>query len=121
MGAARKRYYCPVEVAVDVLGGRWAPVILAHLKEGVHRYGQLRRRIPELSEKMLTQRLRELEDHGLVERRVHDDVPGNVPPPVSYRLTADGHSLGPVLQALHDWGSKQAARRGIPIEPVASE
>ncbi|WP_129664905.1 winged helix-turn-helix transcriptional regulator [Phytoactinopolyspora endophytica] len=114
MSVTRKRYYCPVEVTVDVIGGRWTPVILAHLKEGVHRYGELRRRMPDMSEKMLTQRLRELEHHGFIERTVHPGVPA----PVSYQLTNDGLSLAPVLQALYDWGVDRASRRGIAIEPV---
>lgn len=114
MGVGRRRYYCPVEVAVDVLAGRWTPVILAHLKEGVHRYGELRRRMPEVSEKVLTERLRGLERDGLVERTVHPGVPA----PVSYRLTEEGASLAPVLQALYDWGSERAARTGVPVEPV---
>jgi DNA-binding HxlR family transcriptional regulator len=106
-----KTYHCAVELAVDLLGGRWRPVILAHLKEGVHRYGQLRRRMPEISEKMLTQRLRELEAEGLVARRAL----GGVPPAVEYELTEEGRSLAPVLQALHDWGAARAARTGIEI------
>ncbi|MEU1784385.1 helix-turn-helix domain-containing protein [Streptomyces sparsogenes] len=114
MSIARKRYYCPVEVAVDVLGKRWTPVILAHLKEGVHRYGELRRRMPEVSEKVLTQRLRGLERDGLVERSVHPGVPA----PVSYRLTEEGRGLAPVLQALYDWGRERADRHGVAIEPV---
>lgn len=117
MSVTRKQYYCPVEVAVDVIGGRWTPVILAHLKEGVHRYGQLRRRLPDISEKMLTQRLRELEDEGLVQRTVHD---GN-PAPVTYHLTDEGRSLEPVLQALHDWGAERSERAGIPIDPVVDD
>jgi DNA-binding HxlR family transcriptional regulator len=106
-----KRYHCPVELAVDVIGGRWRPVILAHLKEGVHRYGELRRRMPQVSEKMLIQRLRELESDGLVSRHDH----GTVPPRVEYRLTEEGVSLTPVLQALYDWGSARAARTGATI------
>ncbi|MEV0563310.1 helix-turn-helix domain-containing protein [Dactylosporangium sp. NPDC050588] len=106
-----KRYHCPVELAVDVIGGRWRPVVLAHLKEGVHRYGELRRRMPQISEKMLVQRLRELESDGLVSRHDH----GTVPPHVEYRLTDEGASLAPVLQALYDWGSARAARTGIPV------
>ncbi|MFC7619964.1 winged helix-turn-helix transcriptional regulator [Microlunatus sp. GCM10028923] len=114
----KRGYSCAVEVAVDAIAGRWTPVILAHLKEGVHRYGQLRRRIPGLSEKMLTQRLRRLEADGLVERRVHEDD-GEVPAPVSYRLTEEGQSLAPVLQALYDWGARRAAERGIEVpDPV---
>ena len=107
-----KAHHCAVEVALDVVGGRWRTVILAHLKEGVHRYGELRRRMPGVSEKMLTQRLRELEADGLVYR---DDL-GTVPPHVEYRLTEEGLSLAPVLQALYDWGTARAARTGTPIE-----
>ena len=114
MSVTRTRYYCPVEVAVEVLGGRWTPVILAHLKEGVHRYGELRRRMPDISEKMLTQRLRELERAGLVERSAR---PGNLPS-VSYRLSEQGRELEPVLEALYRWGERRAAITGIPIEPV---
>lgn len=106
-----RRYHCPVELAVDVIGGKWRPVILAHLKEGVHRYGELRRRMPEVSEKMLVQRLRELAADGLVERHDH----GTNPPHVEYRLTEEGRSLGPVLQALYDWGAARAGRTGTPI------
>jgi DNA-binding HxlR family transcriptional regulator len=106
-----KRYGCAVELAVDVIGGRWRPVILAHLKEGVHRYGELRRRMPGVSEKMLTQRLRELEADGLVAR--YDR--GTAAPHVEYRLTDEGLSLIPVLQALHDWGTARAARTGAAI------
>ncbi|HTJ36718.1 MAG TPA: helix-turn-helix domain-containing protein [Dactylosporangium sp.] len=106
-----KRYHCPVELAVDIVGGKWRPVILAHLKQGVHRYGELRRRMPHVSEKMLVQRLRELEADGLVARR---DL-GTNPPHVEYELTAEGRSLAPVLQALYDWGAARAERTGISI------
>jgi len=104
-----KTYSCPVELTVDVVGGRWRTVILSRLKEGVHRYGELRRLIPGVSEKMLTQRLRELEADGLVSRR---DL-GTVPPHVEYDLTDEGRSLAPVLQALYDWGVARAARTGV--------
>ena len=107
-----KRYHCAVELAVDVIGGKWRPVILAHLKEGVHRYGELRRRMPDVSEKMLTQRLRELEADGLVTRR---DLGPN-PPHVEYALTDEGRSLVPVLQALYDWGTGRAERTGTLIQ-----
>jgi len=106
-----KRYSCAVELAVDVLGGRWRTVILARLKEGAHRYGELRRLTPGISEKMLTQRLRELEADGLISRRDHRTVP----PHVEYDLTDEGRSLVPVLQALYDWGSARAARTGAEL------
>lgn len=107
-------YSCPVELAVDVIGPKWRPVILAHLKQGAHRYGQLRRLMPTISEKMLAQRLRELEADGLVRRTVLND---HNPPGVSYQLTAEGASLAPVLQALYDWGQTRAERTNTPIHP----
>ena len=97
---------------MDTIGGKWAVVILAHLKQGPLRYGELRRLMPDITEKMLTQRLRELEAAGLVGRTVLSEVP----PAVSYRLADD--SVQPVLQALYDWGSKIAERDGIEIAPV---
>jgi DNA-binding HxlR family transcriptional regulator len=106
-----KHYHCAVELAVDVIGGKWRPVILAHLKEGVHRYGELRRLIPDMSEKMLAQRLRELQEEGLVERIER----GTRPARVEYRLTEEGWSLAPVLQALYDWGTARAERTGTGI------
>jgi DNA-binding HxlR family transcriptional regulator len=109
-----KRYHCPVELAVDVIGGTWRPVVLSHLKEGVHRYGELRRRMPGISEKMLVQRLRELCDAGLVERI---DQTTTAARHVEYHLTDEGHGLVPLLQALHDWGAARAERTGTPVEP----
>ena len=108
-----KRYHCPVELAVDVVGGTWRPVILSHLKEGVHRYGELRRRMPGITEKMLVQRLRELTAAGLVERVERSAKPAHV----EYHLTDEGRSLAPVLQALYDWGVARAKRTDTPIDP----
>ncbi|MEV4314467.1 helix-turn-helix domain-containing protein [Actinocrispum sp. NPDC049592] len=109
MSVQRTQYHCPVELAVDVIGGKWAVVILAHLKEGDLRYGELRRKVPDITEKMLTQRLRELTEAGLIERTEHETAP----PGVSYKLVAD--DLRPVLQALYDWGQNRAASKGIEI------
>ncbi len=106
-----KRYHCPVELAIDVVGGKWRTVILAHLKQGERRYGELRRLMPDVSEKMLVQRLRELQEAGLVARREFDTVP----PRVEYSLTGEGASLAPVLQALYDWGLARAERTGTVI------
>ncbi|GAB3006776.1 helix-turn-helix transcriptional regulator [Amycolatopsis acidiphila] len=112
-----RRYHCPVELTLDVIGGRWKPVILAHLKEGVHRYGELRRRMPGISEKMLTQQLRELESDGLVTRAVFAERR----PRVEYSLTAEGASLGPVLQLLYEWGERRAGARGVAFAPLPPE
>ena len=107
----RKTYHCPVELAADLVGGKWRPVILALLKEGVHRYGELRRRIPGISEKMLAQRLHELQDDGLIDRIDMHSKPAHV----EYRLTDEGWSLAPVLQAMYDWGLARAERTGTPL------
>lgn len=101
-------YHCPVELALDVIGGKWRAVILAHLKERPHHYGELRRKVTGISEKMFVQRLRELQDAGLVVRV-------EVLPHVEYSLTEEGRSLGPALQALYDWGVLRAARTGVVI------
>ena len=108
-----QRFHCPVELTLEVIGGKWATVVLAHLKEGTHRYGALRRRIPGVSEKVLVQRLRGLEARGLIERRSD----GGRPPEVEYRLTEEGLGLVPVLEALHAWGERRAERTGVRIEP----
>jgi len=100
---------CPTELALEVLGGKWKTVILARLKEGPLRYGELRRQIPRLSDKMLTQCLQGLQERGLVG---HDAATGDR---ARYALTALGHSLGPALQQLYDWGESQAGALGVTI------
>ncbi|TQF04251.1 helix-turn-helix transcriptional regulator [Kitasatospora acidiphila] len=111
-------FYCPVELALDVIGGKWATIVLSLLKEGVHRYGALRRRVPQVSEKVLVQRLRSLEERGLIAR--HSDC-GKPPLAVSYRLTEEGESLVPVLNALYAWGEQRASRTGIGFVAVAEQ
>jgi DNA-binding HxlR family transcriptional regulator len=97
---------CAVESALAVIGGRWKGVILYWLLAGTHRFGQLRRRIPNCSERMLTLQLRELEEDGLLTRTVHREVP----PRVEYSLTPFGRSLEPILRQLRDWGERYKRR-----------
>ena len=96
---------CPVELSLELLAGKWKPVILARLKQKPHRYGELRRLIPSLSDKMLSERLRDLETQGLIVREADPSDPHQQ----VYRLSARGESLKPVLQALYDWGAIAAA------------
>ena len=84
-----KIYYCPVEVSLDKIGGKWKPLILWHLRGHTRRFGELKRLIPNVTEKMLTEKLRELEDDGLVHREVYREVP----PRVEYSLTPYGRGL----------------------------
>jgi DNA-binding HxlR family transcriptional regulator len=101
----KQTFSCPVELALEVLGGKWRAVILAHVKEGALRYSDLRRRIPRMSEKMLTLRLRELVDTGLLAHR------GG-----SYRMTARGSRAGTALEALHAWGQSLELELDVRIE-----
>jgi DNA-binding HxlR family transcriptional regulator len=108
----QRTYHCPVEVTIDLIGGRWKPLILWHLKEHkVLRHGELRRLIPTITQKMLTQQLRQLESDGLVERRMHPEVP----PRVEYSLTPYGQGLPEMLDLICGWGAEHARRAGITI------
>jgi DNA-binding HxlR family transcriptional regulator len=91
---------CPTEMAMEILGGKWKVVILEHLVDGVHRFGQLQRALPAITARMLTRQLRELEDDGLVRRTVYRQVP----PKVEYSLTDTGRSLETILGELRAWG-----------------
>jgi DNA-binding HxlR family transcriptional regulator len=93
-----------VESALSVIGGKWKLLILAHLVNETRRYGDLRRLIPQITEKMLIQQLRELEQDGLVKRTVYPTVP----PKVEYSCTEYSITLCPMLQAMYDWGKLHA-------------
>ena len=108
--AVSKIYGCPVELALDMIGGKWKTVIVARLEQGPMRYGELRRAIPNLSDKVLTERLRDLEGRGLV---IHG-ADGR------YALTERGLSLAPALQALFDWGTIIAPEVGAKIKLAES-
>lgn len=98
------RYSCGLDAAVSVVGGKWKPLILWHLHAAPKRHGVLRRSMAGISEKVLTQQLRELEAHGIVRREVFAEVP----PRVEYSLTELGQSLNEALRALGDWGEEHA-------------
>lgn len=94
----------PAERALKVIGGRWKLFILYYLFEGPRRLSELKRLVPGVSQKVLVQQLRELELHGIVQRRVFAEVP----PRVVYRATKLGMSLRPLTKALCDWGRRHA-------------
>ena len=91
---------CPAEATLEVIGGRWKVPILWHLLKGTLRFSELRRALPGVTQKMLTQQLRELERQGVVRRTVYPQVP----PKVEYSLTDRGASLKPVVDAMCKWG-----------------
>jgi DNA-binding HxlR family transcriptional regulator len=104
---------CPVELSIRIIGGKWKPVILWYLKTETKRFGELKRAITGITVKMLAQQLRELEQDGIIARKMYYEVP----PRVEYSLTEMGHSLDPVLSALCDWGILYKEKAlGIPHE-----
>ena len=96
-----------VQATLKVLGGKWKILILWHLKDGARKFSELKRLMPEITERMLIQQLRELEKDEIVHRNVYPDVP----PKVEYSFTNYGRSLEkPVLHALKDWGKAHLKR-----------
>lgn len=97
--------HCPVEAALDLIGGKWKAVILFRLMEGTKRFNELHRLIPHVTRRMLTLQLRELEADSIITRKVYQQVP----PKVEYSLTELGVTLKPVLEALKSWGETYAS------------
>lgn len=93
---------CPVETTLSLIGDKWKVLILRDLLGGTKRFSQLKRSIGNVSQKVLTAQLRDMEQKGLITRRVYAEVP----PKVEYTLTETGYSLKPVLDAMSEWGSK---------------
>lgn len=97
-----KYFACPLTSAMHRIGGKWKVVIIGHLFTGTKRFGELKRLLEGVSQKMLTQQLKELENDGLIHREVYAEVP----PKVEYSLTEFGKTLGPILELLCEWGEK---------------
>ncbi|MGD9485641.1 helix-turn-helix domain-containing protein [Streptomyces sp. TRM70308] len=107
--ARRGPYFCGIDAAMDVVAGKWKPLILWELHHyGTRRFAELRRGLPGVSEKMLIQHLREMEEDGLVHREVYREVP----PKVEYSLTEHGISLNAALTSLGEWGTDRMRRIG---------
>ena len=100
-------YECPVRETADVIDGKWKPLILQSLKGGALRFGQLLRRIPEASRKVLTAQLRELEREQVISRTAL----GSRAARVEYALTPYGRTLAPVLKAMAEWGKQHQLRK----------
>lgn len=102
-----KKYSIAVEATMDVIGGKWKPIILCHLGHGPKRTNELRKSIPNITQKMLTQQLRELEEDMIVHRKVYKQVP----PKVEYSITEHGQSLRNVLIEMSKWGRQDVQYR----------
>ena len=100
--AAKELPACPVETTLMLIGDKWKVLILRDLLPGTKRFGELKKSIGNVSQKVLTAQLRDMESNGLVNRKVYPEVP----PRVEYSLTELGRSLKPILDAMWDWGEE---------------
>ena len=112
MAKVKTEYECSLELADNLIGGKWKLRILWHLIGDKKRFSDLRRDFPDITQKILTQQLRELEDNDLIHREVYPVFP----PRVEYSLTEEGQRLIPVLKQLCDWSSNYADNHDIKIK-----
>ena len=108
---------CPVVATLDMIGGKYKALILWHLISGTRRFGELRRLLPQATQKMLTQQLRELEQDNLIVRTVYPVVP----PKVEYHLSELGQSIRPILNAMREWGTDYMKQNGIVADCYMTE
>lgn len=106
---------CPVEATLELIGGKWKGLVLYHLLQGTMRFNEMRRKMPSVTQRMLTRQLRELEAAGLIVRTVYAEVP----PRVEYTLTEGGETLRPVILALREWGRNYLASKREPEKEAA--
>lgn len=111
------RLTCAVETTLDVIGGRWKVLILRELLSEVRRFNELHRSLHGITQKMLTQQLRELEADGIIHREVYLQVP----PKVEYSLTETGKTLKPILDAMHEWGVTYHNAQNANLNVASSE
>jgi DNA-binding HxlR family transcriptional regulator len=111
MANLQKNYGCALELSMDLIGGKWKLIILWQLRKEPRRFSELNRLIPDITQKMLTTQLRELEDKGLVNRHVYPQIP----PKVEYSLSNQGESLIPLMNTLYSWSNSYAESNQIKI------
>ena len=99
---------CPVETTLMLIGDKWKVLILRDLMDGTKRFGELKKSIGTVSQKVLTAQLRDMEEKGLLTRKVYAEVP----PRVEYTLTETGYSLKPILDAMSAWGADYQEKNG---------
>ena len=114
MADLQKKYNCPLELTMDLIGGKWKLIILWYLLDGSKRFNQLNRLMPNITQKMLTTQLRELEEKGLINRHVYPQVP----PKVEYSLTEQGYSLKHILNDICSWSTSYAKDNEIEISNI---
>lgn len=103
-----KTYHCAMDITMNYIGGKWKTVVLWYLRNNTLRFGELKKQIPDITEKMLSIQLKQLEEDGLVKREVFAEVPLRV----EYSLTEFGQSLKPVLESVAKWGRELGEKNG---------
>ena len=106
-----KGYHCPVEAAMDVIGGKYKALIVYELIGGTRRYNEIQRAVPQATPRMLSKQLKELEEDGVINRVLYPVVP----PKTEYSLTDMGKTLVPIVEALCQWGEHYFAMAGLPV------
>ena len=112
-----KEYHCAMDVTMDYIGGKWKTVVLWYLRKDKKRFGELRKLIPNITEKMLSLQLKDLENDGLVKRKIYPEVP----PKVEYCLTDFGKTLIPMLEEIAKWGRALGEKRGKLVDKEKSK
>jgi DNA-binding HxlR family transcriptional regulator len=112
-----REYHCALDVTMDYIAGKWKTVVLWYLRKGKKRYGELRKHIPDITEKMLSIQLKQLEKDGIVLRKMYPEIP----PRVEYSLTRFGKTLIPVVESIARWGRNLAEKEGELVERRKSE
>lgn len=97
---------CPVTATLQIIGGKWKPIIIWSLSSGTKRFGELKKFMPGVTQKMLTQQLRELEADSIVERKIYAEVP----PRVEYSLSEKGKTLRPIMDQMCAWGTEHVLK-----------
>ena len=105
-------FHCALDITMNYIGGKWKTVVLWYLRKGAKRFSELKKHIPEITEKMLSIQLKQLEKDGIVSRKVFPEVP----PRVEYVLTEEGKSLIPLLEEMALWGRNKGTKTGEMIE-----
>ncbi len=105
-------FHCALDITMNYIGGKWKTVVLWYLRKEAKRFSELKRHIPEITEKMLSIQLKQLEKDGIVSRKVYAEVP----PKVEYCLTEEGKSLIPLLEEMASWGRNKGNKSGKMIE-----
>lgn len=112
-----KEYHCAMDVTMDYIGGKWKTVVLWYLRKDKKRFSELRKLIPNITEKMLSLQLKDLENDGIVKRKIYPEVP----PKVEYYLTDFGKTLIPMLEEIAKWGRGLAETKGKMVDKDRSK